>query len=49
MIHDVGEVVERICECFRVRPVTVAKARIVGRYQVIAIGEPREQGLEHPG
>src|SRR5580700_121537 len=49
MIHDLGVVIERVRECFRVRPVTVPKTRIVRCYQVIAIGKPREKGLEHPG
>ena len=48
VIHGFGDVIERVRECFRVWPVAVAKARIVGRYQVIAIGKPGEQRLEHP-
>ena len=48
MIHDLGVVVERIRECFRVRPVAVPEARIIGRHQVIAIGKPCEERLEHP-
>src|SRR3982074_2973095 len=49
VIHGFGDVIERVRECFRVRPVAVAKARIVGCYEVIAIRKSREQGLEHPG
>jgi hypothetical protein len=49
VIRDFSEVIERIGELFWIRPVAVAKARIVWRYQVIAIRKPREQGLKHPG
>ena len=45
--HDLGVVIERIRELFRVRPVAVAEARVIGRDQVIAIGEPGEERLEH--
>ena len=41
-------VIERIREFFRVRPVAVSEARVIGRDQVIAIGKPREERLEHP-
>ena len=48
-IHDLGEVIERIRELFRIGPVAVSETRIVRRDQVIPIGQPREQRLEHPG
>ena len=48
MIHDLGEVIERIRELFGVRPVAVSEARVIGRDQVIAIGKPGEERLEHP-
>ena len=47
VIHDLGDVIERIREFFRVRPVAVSEARIIGRDKVIAIGKPGEERLEH--
>ena len=41
-------VIEGIGEFFRVRPVAVPEARIIGRDQMIAIGKPRKERLEHP-
>ena len=41
-------VIERIREFFRVRPVAVSEARVIGRDKVIAIGKPGEERLEHP-
>jgi hypothetical protein len=48
VIHDLGIVIERIREYFRVRPVAVTEARVIGRDKVILIGKPGEQTLEHP-
>ena len=48
VVHDLGVVIERVGELLRVRPVAVAKARVVGRDEVIAIGKPGEERLEHP-
>src|SRR5882724_2680614 len=48
MIHDVGIVIERICEFFRVRPVAVSEGRVIRRDKVVAIGKPGEERLEHP-
>src|SRR5207253_1954552 len=48
MIYDFGVVIERVCEFFRVRPVAVPKARVIGRDKVRAIGKPGEERLEHP-
>jgi hypothetical protein len=48
VIHDLGVMIERIREFFRVRPVAVSEARVIGRHQVIAIGKPGEERLEHP-
>src|SRR5580693_6849476 len=47
VIHDLGIVIERVCECFRVRPVAVSEARVIGSDEVIAIGKPGEEWLEH--
>src|SRR6266702_1154311 len=48
VIHDLGVVIEGIREFFRVRPVAVSEARVIGRDKVIAIGKPGEERLEHP-
>ena len=48
VIHDLGDVIERIREFFRVRPVAVSEAWVIGRDKVIAIGKPGEERLEHP-
>ncbi len=48
VLHDLGIVIERIRKGFRVRPVAVSEARVIGRDQVIAIGKPGEERLEHP-
>jgi len=48
VIHNLGVVVERIGEFLRVRPIAVSEARVIGRDQVIAIGKPGEERLEHP-
>jgi len=48
VIHDLGIVMERVREFFRVRPVAVSEARVIGRDQVIAIGKPGEERFEHP-
>ena len=48
VIHDLGVVIEGVREFFRVRPVAVPEARVIGRDQVIAIGKPGEERLEHP-
>ena len=49
VIHGFGDVIEGVGEFFRVWPLTVPEAGIIGCDQVIAIGEAGEQGLEHPG
>jgi len=48
VIHDLRVVIERIREGFRVGPVAVSEARVVGRDKVIAVGQPAEESLEHP-
>ena len=48
VIHGFGDVIERVREFLRVRPVTVSEARIIGRDKVIVIGKLGEEGLEHP-
>src|ERR1700691_3657964 len=47
MIHNVGVMIEGIRELFRIRPIAVSEARVIGRDQVIAIGKPSEERLEH--
>jgi hypothetical protein len=47
VIHDLGDVIECVREFLRVRPIAVSKAWVIGRDQVIAIGKPGEEGLEH--
>jgi hypothetical protein len=41
--HNLGDVIERIGELLRRRPVAVSESRIVGRNQMKSIAEPREQ------
>jgi hypothetical protein len=41
-------VIERVRELLRVRPVAVTEARVIRRDEVIAIGDPGEERLEHP-
>src|SRR5436305_13230779 len=47
VIHDLGNMIERIRESFQVRPVALSKARIIRRDKTIAIGEPGQEWLEH--
>jgi len=47
VIHDLGDVIERVRKFLWVRPITVSEARIVGRDKVKAIGKPGEERLEH--
>jgi hypothetical protein len=47
MIHDLGVVIERIREVFRVRPVAMSEAAVIGRDKVIPIRQPGEERLEH--
>ena len=47
VIHDFGNVIERVGEFFRIRPVAVSESRIIRRDQVISIGKPGEKWLEH--
>jgi hypothetical protein len=47
MIHGFGDVIEGVCEFFRVWPVTMSEAWVVGRDQVIAIRKAGEKWLEH--
>src|ERR1700722_14900714 len=48
MIHDLGVVIERIREFLRVRPIAMSEARVIRRDQVITIGKPGQEWLEHP-
>ena len=47
VVHDLGEVIERVREFLRVGPVAMSKARVIGRDQVIVIGKAGEERLEH--
>jgi hypothetical protein len=47
MIYDRGDVIEGVREVFRVRPVAVPEAGVIGSNQVIAIGKAGEKRLEH--
>ena len=49
VIHDFGDVVERVGELFRVGPVAMAEAGVIGRDKAIAIGKSGEERLEHAG
>ncbi len=46
-IYDLGVVIKRIRKFFRLRPVAVSEAKVIGRDKVIAIGKPGEEGFEH--
>src|ERR1700722_2717112 len=48
MIHHLRDVIKRVSEFFRIWPVAMSEAWVIGRDQVIAIGKPREKRLEHP-
>src|SRR6266446_4698098 len=48
MIHGFCDVIERVREFFRVWPVTVSEAGVIGRDKVVVIGEPGKKRLEHP-
>src|SRR5580704_1357080 len=48
VIHGFGDAIKRVCEFFRVRPVTVPETGIIGRDKVIVIGKLGEERLEHP-
>ena len=47
VIHDLGDVIEGICELFRVRPVAMSEARIICRDKVLLIRKPGEERLKH--
>ena len=47
VIHDFRDVIEGVRELFRVRPVAVSEAWVIGRDKVIAIGKTGEERLEH--
>jgi len=48
VIHDFGDVIERVRELFRVGPVAVTEAWVIGRDQVVPTRKPGEERLEHP-
>src|SRR5579871_5924703 len=47
VIHYFRDVIEGVRELFRVRPVAVTEAWVIGRDKVIAIGKTGEERLEH--
>jgi hypothetical protein len=47
LIHDHCQMIKRIGNCFRVGPLTMSEPRVIGCDEVIALGKPSEQGLEH--
>jgi hypothetical protein len=46
-VDDLGDVVETVSELCSVRGVTVPEGRVVGRDDVIGVGELRDQVAEH--
>jgi hypothetical protein len=48
VVHGFGDVIERVREFFRVWPVTVSEAGVIGRDKVKVIGKLGEERLEHP-
>src|SRR6185437_9400123 len=48
MVHDLGVIVEGVCEFLRVRPVAMPETGIIRRDQAIPVREPCEERLEHP-
>src|SRR6266481_9237547 len=48
VIHGFGDVIERVRKFFRVWPVTVSEAGVIGRDKMVVIGKLGEEGLEHP-
>ena len=48
VIHGFGDMIERVREFFRVGPVAVSEAGVIGRDKVIVIGKPGKERLEHP-
>src|SRR6266853_4482257 len=47
MIHDLGIVIKRVGEFFRVGPIALPEARVIWRDKVILIRKPGEERLEH--
>ena len=47
VIHRFGDAIEGVGEFFRVGPVAVTEAGVIGRDEAIAIREAREERLEH--
>src|ERR1700682_327207 len=46
VIHDLGDVIERVSEFFRIRPIAVSETRVIGRNEMITIAKPGEQRLK---
>src|SRR5437016_4915635 len=49
VIHDFGDVIEYVCEFFRIRPVAVPESRVIRSDKMKSIRKPGEEWLEHPG
>ena len=47
VIHDFGDAIERVGKFLRIGPIAVAEARIVGRNEMITVGQASEEWLEH--
>ena len=45
-VHELGDVVERVRELLRIRPVAVPEARVVGGHEAVAVRQPGEERLE---
>ena len=48
MIHDFRDVIERVREFFRIRPITMTETGIIRRNQMITIRKARKERLKHP-
>ncbi len=46
-LYHLGQMLEGVSETVRRRRVAMAKARIVGRNEMIAVGEQRQQRIVH--
>ena len=49
VIHDLGDVIERVCEFFRIRPVAVSESWVIRSDEMKSIREPGQEWLEHSG
>src|SRR4051812_18685895 len=47
-VHDLSIMIKRVSKLCRIRPIAMAKARVVWSNQVVSAREPAEERLEHP-